>query len=64
LPRTWFYLGECLRILGQVEGARIAYMTALQHDPGHGRAHTMLERLPTSPEAVPDHDDPATGPDG
>jgi tetratricopeptide (TPR) repeat protein len=46
LPRSWFYLGECCRILDDMPAARTAYRKALQINPNHGRAHARLALVP------------------
>jgi Flp pilus assembly protein TadD len=46
LPRSWFYLGECRRLLGNAAGARDAYGKTLELAPNHGRAIAALESLP------------------
>jgi tetratricopeptide (TPR) repeat protein len=42
LPRAWFYLGECRRLLGNAAGAREAYGNTLELAPNHGRAIDAL----------------------
>ncbi|HMP05828.1 MAG TPA: FG-GAP-like repeat-containing protein [Lacipirellulaceae bacterium] len=46
LPRAWFYLGECRRVLGDASQARAAYGETLNLVPYHGRARAMLKELP------------------
>jgi tetratricopeptide (TPR) repeat protein len=43
---SWFYLGECHRIQGDVVQARAAYERCLAINPAHGRAFVGLNRLP------------------
>jgi predicted Zn-dependent protease len=43
LARSWFYLGECRRLLGDIPGAREAYRNTLKRAPNHGRALAALE---------------------
>lgn len=42
---SWFYLGECRRLLGDVGAAREAYHKALERAPNHGRARAALALL-------------------
>jgi tetratricopeptide (TPR) repeat protein len=42
LGNSWFYLGECRRLLGDKAAAREAYQAALERAPNHGRAHAAL----------------------
>lgn len=46
LAQSWFYLGECRRILGDAAGARDAYGEAVRLDPNHGRALAAIDLLP------------------
>ncbi len=46
LPRAWFYLGECRRVLGAAAAARAAYGKTLEYAPNHGRALARLELVP------------------
>jgi tetratricopeptide (TPR) repeat protein len=39
---SWFYLGECRRLLGDIAAARDAYQKALGRAPNHGRARAAL----------------------
>jgi Flp pilus assembly protein TadD len=46
LPRSWFYLGECRRFLGDAANAGVAYRKTLELAPNHGRAIAALKLLP------------------
>lgn len=45
LSRSWFYLGECRRFLGDLANARAAYQKTLELSPNHGRAIAALELI-------------------
>ena len=45
LATSWFYLGECHRLLDKGDSAKNAYQKCLLLDPGHGRAARSLSRL-------------------
>lgn len=45
---AWFHLGECRRLLGDVNAAREAYDRCLALDPLHGRARRGIQRLETT----------------
>ena len=48
LSTSWFYLGECRRLRGQVDQALTAYRRCLEIDTGHGRSFAALRGLTTN----------------
>lgn len=43
--RSWYYLGESLRAIGELPEARQAYEHCLKRSPTHGRARAALQRM-------------------